>query len=559
RRGLVWLDGGVLGGGGAVLGVAGGTALAAGALRVLGGDLGGGYFTGVQPTLQWSGGAALAYGALGLAAAVAGGWAPAATVAHMPAAQALKGLGLVHSEAESRRAGRASLARGLALLAVAAALAQLPAWGGVAWAAYAAVMALLLAGLALVPAALSALLSPALTGRWRRDARALLALERARRMRHGAAVLMAGIVASLSLSVAITVMVASFRGSVIAWLEVMLPADLYVRLAPPGGGAADAASLPHLPADWPARVAALPGVSRTRAAWIGELSLDAARPPLTLIARPVDPAAPGLPLVGPVRPAPPGVVPVYVSEAMVDLYGARVGQTLALPLRAGQPPVRAWVVGVWRDYARQSGALVMPLADYQRWSGDSRLTDLGVWFTQPGEAVAARTEQAMRQWPDTPVSGLQVARPAEIRVQTLRVFDRSFAVTLWLQAVAIGIGLFGTAASFSAQVLARRKEFGLLAHLGFTRREVLATVAAEGAAMSVVGAAVGLALGLLISLVLVKVVNPQSFHWTMDLALPWSRLLALCAAVVVAGTATAWAAGRAAVSVAAVRAVKEES
>jgi putative ABC transport system permease protein len=268
-------------------------------------------------------------------------------------------------------------------------------------------------------------------------------------------------------------------------------------------------------------------------------------------------------------------VAVYVSEAMVDLYGAQVGRILPLPMQAGQPPVQAFVAGIWRDYARQSGALVMDLADYQRLTGDTRLTDLGLWFTPPvRDEVVSRTEQAMRHWPDAPASStassppsstaaapeaLQFARPREIRIQTLRIFDRSFAVTLWLQAVAIGIGLFGTAASFSAQILARRKEFGLLAHLGFTRREVLRSVAAEGAALSTVGAIVGLGLGLMISLVLVKVVNPQSFHWTMDMSLPVWRLLGLCVAVVVAGTLTAWVAGRVAVSMDAVRAVKEET
>jgi putative ABC transport system permease protein len=60
------------------------------------------------------------------------------------------------------------------------------------------------------------------------------------------------------------------------------------------------------------------------------------------------------------------------------------------------------------------------------------------------------------------------------------IFDRSFAVTYYLQAVAIAIGLVGIAASLSAQVLARRKEFGLLAHLGLTRRQVIAVVAGEG-------------------------------------------------------------------------------
>lgn len=107
-------------------------------------------------------------------------------------------------------------------------------------------------------------------------------------------------------------------------------------------------------------------------------------------------------------------------------------------------------------------------------------------------------------------------------------------------------------------MLARRKEFGLLAHLGFTRAQVLAVVAGEGAAWTAIGAVAGLGLGLAVSVVLVKVVNPQSFHWTMDLLLPWGRLLALCAAVVAAGTVTAWMAGRAAAGKDAVLAVKED-
>ena len=118
--------------------------------------------------------------------------------------------------------------------------------------------------------------------------------------------------------------------------------------------------------------------------------------------------------------------------------------------------------------------------------------------------------------------------------------------------------MFGTAASFSAQVLARRKEFGLLAHLGFTRRQVLQTVALEGACLSSVGALMGVVLGLTVSVVLVKVVNPQSFHWTMDLIVPWVRLGALALGVVLAGTVTALLAGRHAASQDAVTAVKED-
>jgi putative ABC transport system permease protein len=118
------------------------------------------------------------------------------------------------------------------------------------------------------------------------------------------------------------------------------------------------------------------------------------------------------------------------------------------------------------------------------------------------------------------VDGLEFVSSGAIRERSLRIFDRSFAVTYWLQAVAIGIGLFGVAASFSAQVLARRKEFGLLAHLGLTRRQILAVVAGEGAAWTGVGQPSGVLLGLAVSVVLVHVVNPQSFHWTMEMRMP---------------------------------------
>ncbi|NVO07668.1 MAG: ABC transporter permease, partial [Rhodoferax sp.] len=209
------------------------------------------------------------------------------------------------------------------------------------------------------------------------------------------------------------------------------------------------------------------------------------------------------------------------------------------------------------------GTIAMDTADYVRLSSDRRVNDLALWLAP--DAPLQAVEQALRDLADQgaePGTGagalLEFSSATQIRATTLRIFDRSFAVTYWLQAVAVGIGLFGVAASFSAQVLARRKEFGLLAHLGLTRRQILRVVAAEGAAWTALGAIAGLALGLAVAVVLVHVVNPQSFHWSMELSLPWLRLLALAASVVLAGTLTAWLAGQAAAGHDAVMAVKED-
>jgi putative ABC transport system permease protein len=312
----------------------------------------------------------------------------------------------------------------------------------------------------------------------------------------------------------------------------------------------------------------LPGVERVESLRATPLQLDPTLPAVTLLVRPLaqGPARAGqvLPLVNAALAVPADaagpVVMVYVSEAVVDLHGARPGGWLpglaqALPGAGG---TRFFVAGVWRDYARQQGSIVMDREDYLRLGGDPRVSDLALHLA-PGSDEDAVRERIAHLAQRQGAEGLyELSSASAIRATSLRIFDRSFAVTYWLQAVAIGIGLFGVAASFSAQVLARRKEFGLLAHLGFTRRQVLGLVALEGLAWTTLGALAGLALGLAVSVVLVHVVNPQSFHWTMDMALPGGRLLALAAAVVAAGTLTAWLAGRAAAGHDAVQAVKED-
>jgi putative ABC transport system permease protein len=556
---------------GSAAGIALGTALAALALRLLGGDLGGGFFSGVSPRLQWSGWAALSYGALGLLAALVGGWWPARRAQGLPPAQTLKGL-------DSAQGIRHSHWISIVLIAASALLTRAPAVFGIPLAAYVSVGLLLLGGITALPWLIGVLLDR-LAPRVARHTLPLLAVERARRQRESATVAVSGVVASLSLAVALTVMVASFRESVTVWLDRVLPADLYVR----SSRSLSASDTVYFTPEFVRAAGQLPGVQKVQTQRLVSLLLDPTQPPVALIARDLADPARSLPLVGEALPVPPGQIGIYVSEAMVDLHGARRGTVfapLSASFRALAPVDRAqaasfFVAGVWRDYARQSGAIAMDQRVFERLTGDQRANDLALWLNNPGEAEAV--QQALRELADrglgmahgeeaaaTPGSKgnaselLEFGTASQIRVTSLRIFDRSFAVTYWLQAVAIAIGLFGVAASFSAQVLSRRKEFGLLAHLGLTRRQILQLVALEGCAWTSVGAIAGLGLGLAVSVVLVHVVNPQSFHWTMELMLPWGRLFLLCLAVVLAGTVTAWLAGRAAAGKDAVLAVKDD-
>jgi putative ABC transport system permease protein len=539
---------------GSAAGIALGTALAALALTLLGGDLGGGFFAGTTPRLQFSGWAALVYGAMGVAAALAGGWWPAKAAQALPPAQTLKGLGGALVPAHSHWLS-------LILILVGAALTRAPAVWGIPVAAYLSVALLLVGGISALPWLIGLLLDR--IAPWvARQTLPLLAVARARYQRETAAVAVSGVVASLSLAVALTVMVASFRDSVTLWLDQVLPADLYVRSSPN----LSASDTVYFSPAYVQAAAALQGVRQLQAQRVVPLLLKPSLPPVALIARELSDPVKSLPLVGAPLPVPAGQIGIYVSEAVVDLHGATPGQVFA-PLgktfgtlaQAGQRAT-FFVAGVWRDYARQSGAIAIDRVTFERLTGDQRANDLALWLSHPADAPQLqRTLRALAEQMGAGAGELmEFGTPGQIRATSLRIFDRSFAVTYWLQAVAIAIGLFGVAASFSAQVLARRKEFGLLAHLGLTRRQILTVVAFEGAAWTLLGALAGLGLGLVVSSVLVHVVNPQSFHWTMELRLPWLKLLGLCLAVVVAGTLTAWLAAQAAAGQDAVLAVKED-
>jgi putative ABC transport system permease protein len=299
-----------------------------------------------------------------------------------------------------------------------------------------------------------------------------------------------------------------------------------------------------------------PGVARVEFQRTTTIMLDRRRAPVALIARAIDARDPAarLALVGnPRLPLPGDPPPIWVSEAMVDIYDYSPGKRVLLPI-AGKW-VTFTVAGVWRDYARQHGAIVLRQADYRRLTHDVTSNEATIWL-DPGGSAAQVTEALKRRLKNG--ERLEIRTSGEIRAASLETFDRSFAVTYLLEAVAIIIGIVGIAASFGSQALARTREFGMLRHLGVTRRQIGAMLALEGALLGGLGIAAGLALGFVVAVILIRVVNPQSFHWTMALTMPWSLLASVGVFLIAASALTAAWAGRRAMATTAVRAVKED-
>jgi putative ABC transport system permease protein len=539
-------EGAALGMVGSVLGIVLGLLCATLLLRMLTGDLGNGQLHAGVDMLQPN---ALALGAfflLGTAVASAGAWLPARDAARQPPARGLKG-----GDAATEKLAHTHWLLGTVLLGLGAVLARLPSMYGLPVFGYAAVALLLFGAVLLVPFVTVKLLQ--LAPRFNRvvwDTAVAQLRENVGLSRLS----LASIIVSFSLMVAMAIMVYSFRVSFEHWLGKLLPADLQLR-EPLGNDTA------YWPVSEQAKLKALPGIARLDFRRTRSIILDPNRPAVTLIARGASDAdaRAELPLVSsePARSdlarGAPAEPPVWISEAVQDLYGLKPGSAISLPLAGQNRQYR--VAGVWRDYARAFGAVVMSLPTYVAATQDERANEASVWLD--GRRSVADVEAALVAEFGRG-AGVDITTSTAVREKSLQIFDRAFAITYALEAIAVLIGLTGISFAASSTALARRAEFGMLRHIGMLRRQVIGIVASEGLLTSTCGVLYGLLLGIVLSLVLVYVVNRQSFNWSIDLVIPVWQLGLLSLFLIVAAAVTAFVSGRAATSRDAVLAVRED-
>jgi len=475
----------------------------------------------------------------GTLAGAAGCLVPALEAADRPPARALKA---GDDAALMQRTPPARI--GLLLMAIAVPLLLLPPVQGVPVGGYAAIALLLFGTLLVLPALLM------LLARRLRAPRALLpqlAWQQLVAMPGYAVSGLATVIVSISLVTAMAIMVHSFRHSLQQWLGGVMTADVYVRS--PGG---INATLPPAIIDGARK---LPGLKSLEPARYQSVLLHPDQPGLTLIARQLDDATiNSLSIQKRARTAAPPNMPVaWLSEAGATLHAKQPGDVISLPL--GGKWTDFYIAGLWRDYSRTWGAAIIDISEYSQRSGDSAINDIALTFDTAAQAGASVT--ALRALPDG--SQLEIALSSDIRRLSLSIFDRTFAVTYALELAALIIGLAGIAAHFAALTHQRRKTFGMLRHLGFSRQRIGRLLALEGAVTGAAGAVVGLALGAIISLVLIHVVNRQSFHWGMEWHLPWLPLAVLAVALVLLAAAAARLAGKAAMGMAAVQAVRADA
>ena len=528
---------------GGLFGIGLGLTLAFVLLNILGGDLGGGYFSIAAPPLEID------------PIALFGFWILAITVgllaAYFPAKASTAGRPTEQLRANStERVLRPVMNHRIALIFSLASLvlAFMPAMNDLPLAAYASIACLLFAGLALIPWIVQYCFSRLANGlsRWQNQPSSLtFAVWRLAQAPASAAGLIAGVVAAMALTVAMVIMVASFRDSMIQWLDQVLPADLYANFKQLNLGD-EFQKNPNLLAS----LERVPGIERYELSVQRKIIFQSDRPEVTLIARPIQQsrAAQTLPLIGSVYPesslpSQSAIPVVYVSEAMVDLYDWRPGRIQTLPaLNEQQGSQKVWVAGIFRDYGRQHGALVIDLASYQKMSGNQQYSGIALWLVNQANpaTVLNAVRAAIPQFRDQ-----EFINRSDLRALSIKIFDRSFALTYALEIAALLVAIFATATGFAGQALLRQKEYALVYYLGQSTAQRTAWITTESGLLLGLAVIWGTLLGLLISQILIHRVNPQSFHWTMDTSVPYLALITLMLALVGCGIAAAlWASKR---------------
>lgn len=507
---------------GGAAGVLLGRALAGGIVNLIAATVNA-LFTTSRPgaiQLSWQeAGVGLGAGAL---AALVSAFAPAREATEVHPTEAMSRGAHEH---HARLSWRRGLAWAAVLTALAAAASQAPPWnqfpaGGYA-AAFLAIGAVALATPAMVLAA-----NRASRGLLHGNVEAMLASRSLTGSLSRTSVVVAALATAIAMMASVGVMVGSFRETVALWLDTQLRADIYLRPDAPGG----AGQYPPLPAHIGEILGAIPNVAavdlfrgidvlyRGERATLGSGNLDVVR------------RYGRLRFLGSLNRdailrSLPGQDRCAISEPFANRFDVRPGQTIRI--RMGATDVPLTVAGVYYDYSSSQGFVIVDSSTMLKYLPGQPATNAAVYVV-PGASVDSVLRDIRLR---TTGMGVLIAPNAELRRASMEIFDRTFAITWALEAVAIAVAMLGAANALLAVVLDRRRELGMLRYLGASAPQVRRMILTEAGLLGLLASVAGLALGFALSLLLIFVVNKQSFGWTIQFHPP-SILLAVALALI---------------------------
>ncbi len=352
-------------------------------------------------------------------------------------------------------------------------------------------------------------------------------------------------VAALSLSVSVivgvSVMIASFRGTVTTWVDGALTADVFISA--PASGLLETVNLDSTLAE---QLQSLPGVAQVLTARdVPVLAPDYPNlPPVNLVAVSADLAERARRYVWLSVPEEEvwdamqnGAIVVTESFA----YRRRISpDSSALTLLTDSGPRSFPIAGVYHHYGTDQGIVLMADIVYRRHFADPWVSSFALFLTP--EAQSASVVESVRRL--AYARGLNVQSTGELRKQVFTIFDRAFNITAALRSLAAIVAFIGVLSALMALQLDQKRTLGTMRALGLTAGQLWRLTLLETGLMGLAAGLFALPIGLLLAKMLIDVINVRAFGWTFAFLVPPRSLLQAVliaiAAALLAGAYPAW-------------------
>ena len=503
---------------GALLGLPLGRFMATGAVRLMAATVESLYVSSRPGAIELSAASVLLALAIGVGVAVASSYSPAREASRVSPVEAMA-RGRREYDVRVHKARDLWLALVLGLAAAAASLA--PAVAGKPFLGYLAAILLVAASALAMPAFVDALtsLSSKLLGKLL-GVEAMLASRSLAASLRRTSVLVGALSTAIAMMTAVGIMVGSFRQTVMIWMSDQLPADLYLR--PAGSAAAD--RHPTISPGLAEEIAKLPGVAAVDRLRAYEISFEDM--PATLASADLNvlrsyhnsdffSGRPREQVLAELRDS----NAVIVSEPFTYKHHLKAGDSMTLSLGETQASFR--IADVYYDYSSERGNILMDRKTMLRYLPDPAPSNLAIYVSSGAQLGRVRAEI------ENASAGHRVLMFSnrDLRAEAIRIFDRTFAITYALEAVAVLVAVMGIAGALLALVIDRRRELGLLRFLGAAKGQVRKLILVEAGLLGLLANFAGLALGFALSLILIYVINKQSFGWTIRFHWPVEVLL----------------------------------
>ncbi|NJR49971.1 MAG: ABC transporter permease [Leptolyngbyaceae cyanobacterium CSU_1_3] len=360
-------------------------------------------------------------------------------------------------------------------------------------------------------------------------------------------VAIAALMVSVSVIVGVSIMVGSFRGTVVQWLDQTLQADIYV--SPPSTTANRV--LGKLDPAIAEALKTQPGIQKAVSYNDADVEVVDFHRQVKLISANGDVSQGKRPYAW-IRPdlgkdpwnalnARQGVI---ISEALIlreNLSEPPKSVTLQTPEGDRTFPVLA----VFYDYSSDRGTIILDNDLYEAIWHDSSIASFGL-FVAPNVSVE-ETVNAIRDRFQGQQS-LLVQSNRSLRQGSLEIFDRTFAITDALRLLAVVVAFIGVLSTLMSLQLERTRELGILRATGMAPRQLGALMLLETGLMGTMAGIFAMPLGYALAWILIYVINVRSFGWTLQMALQgryfWQALLVAIIAALLAGIYPAFRLGR---------------